>query len=131
MSKPASSTAIIDEKDIKKTIVMVFKNWYWFILFIGLGIGGSVFYLYKATNYYSPTAKVLIKPQKNAIKDALSASLSASGPSKDEIANEIEVLSSSSLINEVVNKLNLDISYFIEGRLKTGEISGETIFGGG
>ncbi len=122
MSKPASSTSIIDQKDIKKSISLIFKNWYWFILFLALGIGGSVSYLYKATNYYGASAKILIKPQKNAIKDALSASLSATGPSKDEIANEIEVLSSSSLINEVVNKLNLDVSYFIEGRLKTGEI---------
>lgn len=121
MSKPASSGAIIDQKDIKKTITLILKNWYWFVLFLGLGIGGSVFYLYKATKYYGATAEILIKPQKNAFKDALSASLST-GPSKDEIANEIEVLSSSRLINDVIGKLNLDISYFIEGRIKTGEI---------
>jgi len=122
MSKPAASNAIIDQKDVKKTIVLVLKNWYWFVLFLGLSIGGSVFYLYKATNFYGASAKILIKPQKNAIKDALTASLASSGPSKDEIANEIEILTSSSLINEVISKLNLDISYFIEGRLKTGEI---------
>lgn len=121
MSKPVSSGAIIDQKDIKKTITLILKNWYWFILFLGLGIGGSIFYLYKATKYYGATAEILIKPQKNAFKDALSASLST-GPSKDEIANEIEVLSSSRLINDVIGKLNLDISYFIEGRIKTGEI---------
>lgn len=121
MSKPVSSSAIIDQKDIKKTISLVLKNWYWFVLFLGLGIGGSIFYLYKATKYYGATAEILIKPQKNAFKDALSASLST-GPSKDEIANEIEVLSSSRLINDVISKLNIDISYFIEGRIKTGEI---------
>ncbi|MBL0340400.1 MAG: hypothetical protein IPP71_05400 [Bacteroidetes bacterium] len=122
MSKPTSNTSIIDQKDVKKTFVLIAKNWYWFVLFLGLSIGASVFYLYRATNFYGASAKVLIKPQKNAITDALSASLAGGGPSKDEIANEIEVLSSSSLINEVVSKLNLDVSYFIEGRLKTGEI---------
>ena len=121
MSKPAANNAIVDQKDIKKTIILFLKNWYWFILFLGLGIGGAVFYLYKATSYYGASAKILVIPQKNAFKDALSESLSSS-PSKDEIANEMEVLSSSSLINEVVSKLNLDISYFIEGRIKTGEI---------
>ena len=121
MIKPTASNVIFDQKDIKKTFTLVLKNWYWFILFLGLGIGGSVFYLYKATKFYGATAKILIKPQKNAFKDALSESL-ASGPSKDEIANEMEILSSSSLINEVISKLNLDISYFIEGRFKTGEI---------
>ncbi len=121
MSKPVSNSAIIDQKDIKKTIMLVLKNWYWFVLFVGLGFGTSMLYLYKATKYYGSEAKILIKPEKNAIKDALTASL-ASGPSKDEIANEIEVLTSSSLINEVIEKLKLDITYFIEGRLRTGEL---------
>ncbi len=121
MSKPTASNTIIDQKDIKKTIMLVLKNWYWFVLFLTLSIGGSILYLYKATNFYGAEAKILIKPEKNAIQDALTASLS-SGPSKDEIANEMEILSSSSLINEVISKLNLDISYFIEGRLKTGEL---------
>lgn len=119
--RPNSGNAIIDQKDIKRTILLVLKNWYWFILFLTLSLGGAVLYLYKATNYYGAEAKILVKPQKNAIKDALSASLS-SGPSKDEIANEMEVLSSSSLISEVIDKLNLNISYFIEGRIKTGEL---------
>lgn len=121
MIKPAASNVIFDQKDVKKSFNIVLKNWYWFILFLGLGVGGSVLYLYKATKFYGATAKILIKPQKNAFKDALSESLS-SGPSKDEIANEMEILKSSSLINEVISKLNLDISYFIEGRFKTGEI---------
>jgi len=122
MSTPGTNTAIIDHKDIKKTILTVLKNWYWFILFISLGVGISVAYLYKATNYYGASSKILVKTQKNAFKDALSESLSAGGPSKDEIANEIEILSSSRLISDVITELNLDISYYIEGRLKTGEI---------
>ncbi len=121
MIKPTSSNVIFDQKDVKKTFTVILKNWYWFILFLGMGIAGSVAYLYKAPKMYGATSKILIKPQKNAFKDALSESL-ASGPSKDEIANEMEVLHSSSLINDVISKLNLDISYFIEGRLKTGEI---------
>jgi tyrosine-protein kinase Etk/Wzc len=122
VNKPGINTAIIDQKDIKKTIFTVLKNWYWFILFIGLGFGASVAYLYKATNYYGASAKILIKPHKNAFKDALSESLSSSGPSKDEIANEIEILSSTRMISKVITELNLDISYYIQGRLKTGEI---------
>lgn len=121
MIRPSTGTAIIDQKDIKKTIMMVLKNWYWFVLFLTLSIGMSVLYLYKSTKYYGSEAKILIKTQKNAFQDALSESLN-SGPTKEEIANEIEVLSSSSLINDVIASLNLDISYFIVGRLKTGEL---------
>lgn len=121
MIRPTAGTAIIDQKDIKKTIMMVLKNWYWFALFLTLSIGLSVLYLYKSTKFYGSEAKILIKTQKNAFQDALSESLN-SGPTKEEIANEIEVLSSSSLINDVIASLNLDISYFIVGRLKTGEL---------
>lgn len=122
MNRPGTNAAIIDQKDIKKTIMLVLKNWYWFFLFITLGVGLSVAYLYQATSYYGAEAKILVKPQKNAFKDALSESLNTGGPSNDEIANEIEILSSSRLISKVISELNLDISYFIEGRLKTGEI---------
>jgi tyrosine-protein kinase Etk/Wzc len=121
MSKPVTNTAIIDQKDIKKTFLVVLKNWYWFVLFLGLGIGGAVLLLYKSTNYYGATAEILIKPQKNAVQDALSKSLTT-GVTNNEIANEIEILSSSQLITDVVTKLNFDISYYIEGRIKTGEI---------
>ncbi|HEX5001794.1 MAG TPA: polysaccharide biosynthesis tyrosine autokinase [Bacteroidia bacterium] len=123
MSKPVSSGAIIDQKDIKKTILLFVKNWYWFVLFLGLGIGGSVLYLYKATKFYGASAEILLKPQKNAVQDALTKSLmNGTGASRDEIANEIEILSSSKLISDVIKELNLEISYYIEGRIKTGEI---------
>jgi len=123
MSKPVSSGAIIDQKDIKKTILLFVKNWYWFVLFLGLGVGGSVLYLYKATKFYGASAEILLKPQKNAVQDALTKSLmNGTGASRDEIANEIEILSSSKLISDVIKELNLEISYYIEGRIKTGEI---------
>ncbi len=123
MTRPASGNAIIDQKDIKKTILLVVKNWYWFALFLTLTISGSVFYLYKSTKYFGVQAKIMIKPQKNALQDAMTVNMmSGNGPGREEIANEIEILSSSKLIGEVVGKLNLEISYFIEGRLRTGEL---------
>ena len=48
---------IIDTKEIKSTVQKVLKNWYWFALFLLLGVGLSFAYLYKATNYYGANAK--------------------------------------------------------------------------
>lgn len=121
MIRPTSGTSIIDQKDIKKTIMLVLKNWYWFALLLMLCIGVSVLYLYKAPKYFGAEAKILITPQKNAFQDALSESLK-SGPTREEIANEMEILTSSSLINEVIEDLNLDITYFIVGRIRKGEL---------
>lgn len=123
MTRPASGNAIIDQKDIKKTIMLVVKNWYWFVLFLTITISGSIFYLYKSTKYFGVQAKIMIKPQKNALQDAMTVNMmQGNGPGREEIANEIEILSSSSLIGEVIGRLNLEITYFIEGRLRTGEL---------
>lgn len=122
MSKPDTGSAIIDPKDIRKAFSLVLKNWYWFVLFLGLGIAGGIFVLYKSTNIYGAETKILFKGQKKSFMDEMTESLSSGKPSRDEIANEIEIIHSSSLIGSVIDQLNLDISYFIEGRLKTGEI---------
>jgi tyrosine-protein kinase Etk/Wzc len=112
---------LIDQKDIRKTFVTIGKNWYWFVIFITLGIGASIVYLYKATNYYGATCEILVKTPSDPFKDALSEAL-PTPPKKEDIANETKILRSTRLIEETVNKLNLDISYFIKGRLKTGEV---------
>ena len=121
------SNNLIDSKDIKKGLSTISKNWHWFTLFIGLGIiiGGA--YLYNATKFYGATAELLIKPQKDPFKDALSESL-PSAPRKEDIANEVKIIKSTKLIDETIKKLNLDIGYYIEGRLKTGEVYKGTPF---
>ncbi len=112
---------LIDQKDIKTTLVTLGKNWYWFVLFLSLGLGISIAYLYEATKYYGASTKILVKQPKDAFKDALSEAL-PSPPKKEDIANEMLILKSTRLVDKTVDDLNLDISYYIKGRLKTGEI---------
>lgn len=118
---------LIDSKEIKKGLSTISKNWHWFVIFIGLGviIGGA--YLYNATKFYGATVEILIKPQKDPFKDALSESL-PSAPRKEDIANEVKIIKSTKLIDETIKKLNLDIGYYIEGRIKTGEVYKGTPF---
>ena len=127
MEKKLGNNNLIDSKDIKKGLSTVNKNWYWFVLFIGLGVIIGGVYLYNATKFYGATAELLIKPQKDPFKDALSESL-PSAPRKEDIANEVKILKSTKLIDETIKKLNLDIGYYIEGRLKTGEVYKGTPF---
>lgn len=120
-SKIITNNNLIDSKDIRNTIVTIGKNWYWFLLFLLLGTGGAIGYLYKATKYYGATCEILVKPPKDPFKDALSESLPLP-PKKEDVANEIKILRSTKMIEETINKLNLDVSYFISGLLKTGEV---------
>ncbi|MBK7964625.1 MAG: hypothetical protein IPK10_04535 [Bacteroidetes bacterium] len=52
-NKMIGSNSLIDQKDIKKTLSIIGKNWMWFVLFLGMGISGAIFYLYKATKFYA------------------------------------------------------------------------------
>ncbi|MBK7886333.1 MAG: hypothetical protein IPJ86_03245 [Bacteroidetes bacterium] len=49
-------------------------------------------------------------------------------PSDQDLTNEILILSSTKMVDETVKKLGLDISYYIEGRIKTGEVYKGTPF---
>ncbi|MEP7169755.1 MAG: Wzz/FepE/Etk N-terminal domain-containing protein, partial [Bacteroidota bacterium] len=120
--KPAGNeNTILDQKDIKRTLVKVFKNWYWIFIFMSLSLGLSMVYLKRSTNIYGANTRILVKPQKNAFKDALSESL-PDVPRKEDINNEIEVLKSTRIVDETIKRLHLDVSYYIKGRLRTGEI---------
>lgn len=125
--KVIGNNNLIDQKDLKRTLHTIGKNWYWFILFLGLSMSGAVFYLYKATKYYGATTEILIKAQKDPLKAALLESMPTK-PSTQELTNEILLLSSTKMVDETVKRLGLDISYYIEGRIKTGEIYKGTPF---
>ncbi|MBK9318346.1 MAG: polysaccharide biosynthesis tyrosine autokinase [Bacteroidetes bacterium] len=125
--KMVGNNNLIDQKDLKRTLSTIGKNWYWFILFLGLSLAGSVFYLYKATKFYGVTTEILIKAQKDPLKAALLESMPTK-PSDQDLTNEILVLSSTKMVDETVKKLGLDISYYIEGRIKTGEVYKGTPF---
>ncbi len=125
--KMIGNNNLIDQKDLKRTLATIGKNWYWFILFIGICTAGAVFYLYKSTKYYGATTEILIKAQKDPLKAALLEGMPTK-PSDQELQNEILVLSSTKMVDETIKKLGLDISYYIEGRIKTGEVYKGTPF---
>lgn len=124
---PRPGGHLIEQKDIKKTISLFIKNWYVFALLIALGVGFAVLFLYKSTKYYGATTTILLKKQDNALENAFKGSLKNESE-KIESANEILLLSSRRLIGEAIKKLNLEISYYIEGRIKTVEVYNGTPF---
>ncbi|MBL7925836.1 MAG: polysaccharide biosynthesis tyrosine autokinase [Bacteroidia bacterium] len=113
---------LIDQRDIKRTINLFLKNWYWFALFIFLGAAGALLFLKKSTNYYGSTSMVLIKPQKSAFKALESNNLALNSEARDEISNEMKVLGSRKMLNEAIQRLDLDISFYVQGQIKTGEV---------
>lgn len=122
-----SNNVILDQNEIKKFLLKIVKNWYWFVLFMAIGTGLSIAYLYKAIPKYGVSASILVKEKENALEDAFKGSLSMNN-NRENLANETKIITSTRLVEKVVDTLKLDISYHIKGRIKTGEVYKGTPF---
>ncbi len=124
-SKPAAIHAgnnILDKQDIKNTLGKIIKYWYWVVFLLFLSLATAFLFLRKSTLYYGATTSILIKPQQNAIKDALSKSFMGNSVSNEDVYNEMEILKSRGLLAETIRRMDLGVSYYIKGRLRTGEL---------
>ena len=74
MKAANTANAIVDQQDIKNLFLKILKNWYWILIFMIICGVGSYLYLRKATYIYGASTKILVKPQKNALADAMNKS---------------------------------------------------------
>jgi capsular exopolysaccharide synthesis family protein len=99
-------------------------NWYWFALFVILGLAAAWLFLRYATPTYNINAKILVQDEQkggNIPGEEVLQQLQIFS-SKSNVDNEVEILQSRSLMEQVVRNLQLNISYWQEGRVKTGEL---------
>jgi tyrosine-protein kinase Etk/Wzc len=88
-----------------------------FILSVAIALFGAYVYLRYATPIYSTTGTLLIKSdQPNNRQDKFSDLFGNKG---QNIQSEIEILKSKGLMARVVEKKNLQLNYFVKGKIKT------------
>ncbi len=106
-----TNTVQEEEIDIKKIIYVVFRQWYWFLLFGFIGFGGA-FLLNKATKQeYAVNASLLVPEKTNGIdmKDLFNGALDQN---KNNIYNQIEILKSYYLVNQTLQNLKWRTSWY-------------------
>jgi capsular exopolysaccharide synthesis family protein len=112
---------IIQQKDESLIVQMLAKYityWPLFLLFFALSVAASFTYLRYSVPKYQATASLIIKDEKKGSDDSkLMESLNMIN-TKKIIENEIEILQSRPLINEVVKKLRLYAPMYHEGKIK-------------
>lgn len=98
----------------KEIIIRFVDRWPWFILGLALTMGFSLCYLRNATPVYKVSSCIILKDEKTSLRrgaDQLDFVLSgASG----NVANELIILQSRSLIKNVIDRLDLHTSYIVE-----------------
>lgn len=102
--------------DIQELLFKYMIHWPWFIATVMVCLIGAWIYLRMATPVYNISATVLIKDDKKGGNTGNMMGLEELGlsgliSSSQNIDNEIEVLRSKTLVKEVINQLNLYVSY--------------------
>ncbi len=97
----------------------ILRKWPYYLLSLMIFVGGAYFYVKTQQPVYEITSKILIKEKQEDYsneKDWVKQNLNFNVISEN-ITNEIEVLSSFSLIKEVVDELGLDVRYYWKDQL--------------
>ena len=115
------------EIDIKELLFKCLIHWLWFLGTVVACLIAAYVYLYVATPVYNISATVLIKDDKkggasNNVGGLDELGLSGLITSSQSIDNEIEVLRSKTLVKEVVNYLNLYVTYKDEDLIPSKEL---------
>lgn len=105
-----------EQVNIQEIFFRYLIHWPWFVISVIICVACAWGYLRLATPVYNISATVLIKDEKKGGGASMSSELEKLGldgfvSSSSNFDNEIEVLRSRSLAREVVNQLNLFVSY--------------------
>ena len=109
--------------DFRTIIALLVLNWQWFVLSVFICLCGAYLYLRYTTPTYQVSAKMLIKDEDNRRRsnsNQILANMQDLGfiSNSAGIDNEIEILQSHILAEEVVKNLKLYVEYKVEGRVK-------------
>ena len=105
---------------IKEFLLACKHYWYWFV--ITAVLGGVLMFIYSRTQpmRYVSFAYILVKNDKtsgNISENSLFTDLGIIDRSQT-VQNEIYVIRSTQLLEQVVNRLNIDVSYYVEPHLR-------------
>jgi len=102
--------------------------WKFFIFSVLICLGVAYVYLLYTTPQYRVYSRVLINDDRKGQSMDMTSAFNDIGVirPKSNIDNEVEILRSQTLMKSVVDSLQLNISYFKKGRIKTREIYKQT-----
>lgn len=120
--KSGPSNKLVEVKDLLFIWKVIIKNIGFIIGIPLLAYAIGYVYTYRLNNVYGAKAELLLKSNETYdYQDPIYKGLGAYGVYMD-VQNQIRILNSRDLIGEVIDKINIETSYFVVGRIKRVEV---------
>ena len=121
------STSSLPRFTLYDFVQLILSNWYWFALSIIVCCLCAAFYLRRTAPVYQRSASVLVKDsRKGSAAEVVAFSDIMGGMGRRSVDNEVYILQSRRLMEEVVKRYDLGTNYSISGRIRTSDIYGST-----
>ena len=114
-----------DELEIlRKVLFKTLKSWYFIVLSLGVALGVAFLVNRYTTPIYGSSAQIFKRDTREASEFLTGAGGAARGGFRNanNLNNEIVLLRSSGLIEELVKELNWEVSYWLDGSVRTSEL---------
>ncbi len=108
--------------NIKEELGKYLYNWHWFAITAIASLIVAYFYLKYTPTAYQTSGKIKILDESSKGMELPGDITTLFNNSKVNLENEIEIIKSHNLLQKVVTELNLNVRYFEEGNIKSGEL---------
>lgn len=112
--------------DIKSLIYTCLNKWYLFAIFVVVALGIGWLYNHFSTPQFQISGTVLIREDRSL--DPTAIMTGARYGSSQNLANEVAIIRSYTMCEDVVKKLNLEVTYYDNSHFKTTELYKATPF---
>jgi capsular exopolysaccharide synthesis family protein len=110
--------------DIKEIALKYFRKWHWFLISIIVCFGIAYLYLKISNDKYDVQSTILLRKDENTKGLVDMSMLDGLGmfPSAKEVEDEIQVISSKSIVLQTIKSLGVENEYFVKTGLKYEEL---------
>ncbi|MDA8606168.1 polysaccharide biosynthesis tyrosine autokinase [Flavobacteriales bacterium] len=125
-----SSSELISISQLRPYIKLLLKNWWLIIVLAGTGYGSARLITHRQLSIYSASTEILLAKDKDLDYQKMIGGMimgqqrnNYGGLSGSETKDKERILRSFDLVGRAVDKMNLDIDYYLVGRLKTSHVN--------
>lgn len=120
----------LNQVKISDVVFMTLRRWPWIILSVCVCVGIAILYVLRTPSIYTRTASIVIKDDSKG--KSISSELDAFSDmgliqTHSNIIDEVNKLQSRNVIKEVIKRLDLGVSYFVDGRFHKDLIYGPQV----